>query len=231
MHQPGVAQEALRTGQPGPVGLRVADQPQHREAEQRQRPEQPAEQRDGGEDAQPQRVVRRRVVGLGRREARRCASCGCSSRLRPAGDGRQLALRPAAPTPAPRRTARTGGRRPGRPSPTCTQHWVSRSSIIVDMSMNGLTVTRTHPLPQHPPQPPVLAGQRRRRPAWSACRCRGRSSRRCPSRSSPIDGCDSDDCSLSSPSSESFTTARSAPGSRRRRSGWPASRAPGRATP
>ena len=138
-HQPGVAQHALRPGQPGPAGPPVAGEPEHREAEHRDRAEQPGEQRDRRVDAQPQRVVRRggapSASGATVMARPRAAAAG--------GGGPDSRCATAAARPARRRTARTGrlpsaprGGRRGRSTA------VSRSSIIVAMSMNGLTVIR-----------------------------------------------------------------------------------------
>ena len=91
---------------------------------------------------------------------------------------------------------------------TCTQHWVSRSSIIVFMSMNGFTVTRSTRSPSI----------RRIRSCWPGS-FEAASVARVPMPRSQlvqmslqmvaIDGCDSDDCSESRSSSEPLTTARS----------------------
>ena len=104
-------QEALRAGETGPVGLRVADQPEHREAEQRGQPKPwPAT-----------RSWRRCRAGAGHAAARAGPGSRCPARpdgaltAPPAGSVSRPRWRagsaPAAPTPARRRTARTGGRR------------------------------------------------------------------------------------------------------------------------
>src|SRR4051794_1817923 len=202
-HETGVAQLAARPEQTGATCPRVADEAEPGKEHERERAEQPAQQGDGGEHAEPQRVERRLDVRqllthhLPRVAAHRGAPVAVEMRERHNGGQAWTAQNGAHWWLSSALTVAT-----------CTQHWVSRSSIIVFMSMKGFTVTR------RTRSPSIL------RSRW--CRPGSRddaSMARVPiprsqfwqmsSQIEDIDGCDNDDCSLIRSSSEPFTTARS----------------------
>src|SRR4029077_9200799 len=133
----GVAQLAARPEQTGATCLRVADESEPGEEHERARAEQPAQQGDRGEHAEPQRVERRLGVRpvltdhLTRVAAHRGAPVAVEMRERLGGSQAWTAQNGAHWWLSAALTVAT-----------CTQHWVSRSSIIVFMSMKGFTVTR-----------------------------------------------------------------------------------------
>src|SRR6188768_3875956 len=133
----GVAQLAARPKQARATSLGVADEAEPREEHQRERTEQPAQQGDRGEHAEPKRVERRvgvrRVLTdhLPRVAAHRGAPVAVEMRERLSGSQAWTAQNGAHWWLSSALTVAT-----------CTQHWVSRSSIIVFMSMKGFTVTR-----------------------------------------------------------------------------------------
>ena len=98
--------------------------------------------------------------------------------------------------------------------PTCTQHCTSRSSIMVDISMKGLTVIRTTRSPSS-----RLSWRRRPGNAVDATVSKVAMPRSQFSQimrhTSDIAGCDNEDCSDSNPSSDSRTASRNSRGTSR----------------
>ena len=100
-----------------------------------------------------------------------------------------------------------GIRRP-RSVPTCTQHWSSRSSSMVFMSMNGLIVIRL--MRWHTRLPKRFVLPTNASPARRTSVDRPRSQLSHTSRKScATDGCVSELCSLNRPSNASLTRRRS----------------------
>ena len=95
---------------------------------------------------------------------------------------------------------------------TCTQHCVSRSSIIVFMSMKGLTVTRSTRYPSIARIRFCCPGNDEAASLVRVPMPRSQFSQM-SFQMLPMDGCDSDYCSLSSPSRESLTMPLSEAGS------------------
>ena len=121
-----------------------------------ERSEQPAEQGHGREDAQPQRVERRRLPVTIDLPGRAPPGAGRSSRAPRAASGSPPRSRSgcptAAPRPAPRRTARTGGRRSplspfdGRHVHAALGEPLLDHRVHVHERLHGHA---QHPLPQH----------------------------------------------------------------------------------